>query len=73
MYDPGRTLFDRSEVEDFSHSAEHNTAETYLWVKTELLGLAPELLGCTMFKQTQRKETEVKQQAAEGRSLEHVH
>lgn len=73
VYDPGTTLFDQSEVEDFSHSVEHNTAETYLWVKTELHGLAPELLSCAMFKQTQWKETEVKQQAAEGRSLELIH
>lgn len=72
VYDSGRTLFDRSKVEDFSHSVEHNTAETYLWVGTQLR-LGPELLSCTTFEHTQWKETAVKQQAAEGRSLKLTH
>lgn len=69
VYDPGRTLSDRSEVEDLSHLVEHNTAETYLWVKTEVLGLGPELLSCTMFKKIQWKETEVKPRAGASSSF----
>lgn len=38
VYDPGRTLFDQSRVEHFSHLVRHSTAETYSWVEQRFSG-----------------------------------